>query len=269
MLGMTIFYIKGGVMLSDFYNDMKETLLEHDYKEAFEGFNEAEATARSKEIFLAFLNFQDPEGKTLIHHIVENPNDGIRESIWAVFELVHRGADINVRDSRGYTCLHSCVEFYANLSKLIEPNNTIKEDIDADKKRFLGAVRAQYKEGAPLMHSIVQATRADMGLLLLWGADPSLKDNQGRTAWDLMSQTIISKLGRDTTYPAADVQSCRDAGWRRADGKIPYLKEWAKNGEAWANNKKAELENQQPSVAHTAKLTTQPQQNQSSGCVLF
>ncbi|MDF3048349.1 MAG: hypothetical protein K0R73_1467 [Candidatus Midichloriaceae bacterium] len=240
---------------------------------------ERAVSEESKNLALDILNFQDPDGKTLIHHIVENHNTGHRTGLWAMVELSFKGADLNIQDKQGNTALHSCANFYKKLMSeythfTVLFDDWLRQPLIEDKDWIT----------TPKHEREMFAFMADIGGMLWCGANPEIANNKGEKIFPLMAN-IAKLMPAGSVKPNICAESCKRAFiefFKReiynfksydADGIryswAPNVKKWVEELEANAGpeikSAKFALE---PPGKHVAKVTAQPEQ-QSSGCTLF
>ncbi|MDF3047898.1 MAG: hypothetical protein K0R73_1016 [Candidatus Midichloriaceae bacterium] len=184
----------------EIYTDLKEMILSHSYTEIMNDFQEMEEAKLGDEI-TSLLNFQDPEGKTLIHHIVENHNTGHRTGLWAMVELSFKGADLNIQDKQGNTALHSCANFYKTLiSAPFNPefDTYLHQSLIEDQERAIGKDKERE----------MFAFMADIGGMLWCGANPEIANNKGEKIFPLMA-SIAKLMPAGSVKPNICAESCK------------------------------------------------------------
>lgn len=115
---------------------------------------------------------RDVYGKTFLANAAHNGSYKIAEA------LIKKGADINTKTGFYYTALHAAIsgsvfeDLNGNLSMI---NLLLSHGADINSGTF-----------TPLMGACVQGRKDVIELLLSKGADPKLRDNEGKTAVDFI-----------------------------------------------------------------------------------
>jgi hypothetical protein len=176
------------------------------------------AKVTNEEFARNFLNLQDDNGKTIIHHIIENPENGYRPGIWAMIELHLKGANLNIQDKLGNTALHTCANFYKGFMSNMR---TTYSSLDFNKVFYLtfatslksGLIATESREDTrPPEERLMFACMADIGAMLLCGANSNTKNNKGETVFEIMTSTA-TMLGSDSLKPNICEASCKKAFW--------------------------------------------------------
>lgn len=203
-----------------------------------EGWNDIQA-------FKALLNFQDANKKTLIHHIIENPDSGSRSGLWMVIELNQKGAKF-LRDSLGNTALHSCAILYMDFMQ----KQVATTGLTAFASRlYQGLIPVNPGERRPADERIMFALMADVGAMLFCGADPLVKNNKGEEVFGMMA-SVASMLKSGSAKPNICEASCKKAFLEYSSFKKPCFVEdpilkritypWATNVVSWVDNLKVD-----------------------------
>jgi len=84
-------------------------------------------------------------------------------------KLIELGANIQAKDVAGYTPLHHCLTTYSNPTTLSMARQLLKAGADPNMKNRFGCT--------PLMEPVMAANMEALKLLLEYGADPDIKEN--------------------------------------------------------------------------------------------
>lgn len=200
------------------------------------------AAARARDM-MAITAFLDGG----INPNAQNESDGrtvlisaaARGDLEVVNVLVQRGADVKVRDNRGYTALSHAIEArYDDVATVLlnhpnlDPNGRGLNGITAltsyvwrDHKEAVrkllerGAdVNAQDNDGDAALHGVAQTGNVEiLNMLLEKGADPNLKNKQGGTPlmWAAVfgNEEVARRLlerGADASLKDAEGKTARD-----------------------------------------------------------
>ena len=180
------------------------------------------------------INLQDREGNTALHRMLTGASF---DSLPALEMLLKNGADPNIENKRGFRAL-SLVRDPDLRSILVRygavPNewsvfwskevlqNTLDNSYRVSSMLFLfeqaGTLNAKDSLGKTILHEFIVG-QYDMNYmiseLIRKGVDPTIKDNNGNTAFDLASRhnlaakTILTRLTRNETD--ATTSSCQKA----------------------------------------------------------
>lgn len=126
------------------------------------------------------INSRDvTSGQTALHIVTER-----RDVTWMRY-LIGKGANVNLRDSRGVTplVLASNLGFREGVELLVESKARVDEANDAGE--------------TPLISSVHRRDTTMMRVLLKAGADPDRADNSGRSARDyakLSGGTLLAEI---------------------------------------------------------------------------
>ena len=148
------------------------------------------------------VNAKNNNGITALMYAVSgNSNPAI------IRELVKAGADVTARDNEGLTILHhAVVDNHTESSRdvLIEVLKQIKNKyiVQNGRKVPLIDVKTSYFESTALMGAAGNCMRQRYALLLRHGANPNLKDKDGRTAKEDLDAMIEH-----------DAESCHSADY--------------------------------------------------------
>jgi|GEM_PF-3427084 len=129
----------------------------------------------------ANLNLRFPDGKTIFHHILTLPTFYDDDEIIA--KMMKNGGDVNLMDEHGRVPLHYCIsKEYVGMD----------DRIDEYVKKGKANLNAQDKEGnTPIHYLILNKSRNAIDCLLRHGANPTIPNNEGKTAEDLMKEKGI------------------------------------------------------------------------------
>lgn len=225
------------------HDEFIDSAKQKDYDEIVFSIGELE-TQNGKEFVKEFLNFKNDNDKTLIHHLIENPNNGYFDELWAVVELRLKGAKVDIADKLGNTALHSCAYFHQKCMQA-----QVKSVGLTDYPSNLSIGLVEVKTGKrPADERIMFACMAEVGALIFCGANPSIKNQKGETVFELMA-SVAAMLKPDSAKPNITEAACKNAFlvlFKREKrsfspddlfkGKIEYP--WAPNVVGWAESLK-------------------------------
>jgi hypothetical protein len=124
----------------------------------------------------------------------------LKEQAGVIASLLEHGAHINVVDAKGNNALHRALNQYADVNPIIV-SMLLEAGVDVNQKNALGETPLHVLISGPLnsmgQHLSWDATSAKalqlqealldiIDTLFAYGADPSIKDNQGKDAEALM-----------------------------------------------------------------------------------
>jgi O-glycosyl hydrolase len=131
-------------------------------------------------------------GWTALHAAAASPFGGADN---VINYLISQGANVNVVDAKGWTPLHAVAanawqQWNSNGSMLIQRvNNKIASLIaagaDINARDAMGRTPLHWAAAIPLMYTEWGYNTAILNTLLAAGADPTLLDNDGKSAYDL------------------------------------------------------------------------------------
>ncbi len=237
-------------------------IVKKDYQKLMDNVNNVEQRANDSARLSNLLNLQDDSGKTLIHHIVENPRGGYREGIWALIELHIKGANVNLVNNLGNTALHSCLHMYKGYMDEHAASETeggftmFASEINGE----LVPVNVGY---GPPGERIMFACMADVGALLWCGADPKIKNKEGLEVFGMMA-SAAKLMKDDCAKPNIREASCKKAFLEFFDHKKQYMCPWAPNVINWVKSLKIDDEVKNASLARLAPNTQKP-----SNCLMM
>ena len=163
----------------------------------------ASTQIRKQQDNASFISAYRP-GKTLLHVLCEEGQADIVEL------LLQAGADPDVADTFGETALHAAVKRgFWSLLRLLLRNSKAAGKIASTQIRkqqqqrtaLFICLRPAYREGSTLLHALCEEGQADIvhTLLLMTGADPLVRDEDGNT---LMMAAFQAAEGRENVYRA-------------------------------------------------------------------
>jgi len=114
-----------------------------------------------------------------IHHAVKSGSYDM------VVEMIDHGSNPNERTAFGLNCLHVACEFgFSNIVELM-----LKSDLDVNAKTFDSNLRM-----SPLHHATAKKFIDVVKLLLSWGADREIKDDNDHTCLDIAANQGFTEL---------------------------------------------------------------------------
>ena len=160
----------------------------------------ASTQIRKQQDNASFISAYRP-GRTLLHVLCEEgPADIVKL-------LLQAGADPDVADTFGETALHAAVKhgFWSLLRLLLRYSKAAGKiastRIQQQRTALFIWLRPAYRGGSTLLHALCEEGQADIvhTLLLMTGADPLVRDEDGNT---LMMAAFQAAEGRENVYRA-------------------------------------------------------------------
>lgn len=231
--------------IADGYNALVQMVVPQtkDYGKALESIERVRSNT-GNETSDALLNFQDANKKTLIHHIIENPDNGARSGLWMVIELNQKGAKF-LKDKLGNTALHSCAILYKDLMQKQVLTNGLTLFASSLSQGLIPVTLGS----RPYDELVMFALMADVGAMLFCGADPFIKNNKGEEVFGMMA-SVASMLKSGSAKPNICEASCKKAFLEYFDFKKSFFSEdpilkritypWATNVVSWVDNLKVD-----------------------------
>ena len=160
----------------------------------------ASTQIRKQQDNASFISAYRP-GRTLLHVLCEEGQADI------VKLLLQAGADPDVADTLGKTALHAAVQhgFWSLLRLLLRYSKAAGKiastRIQQQRTALFIWLRPAYRGGSTLLHALCEEGQADIvhTLLLMTGADPLVRDEDGNT---LMMAAFQAAEGRENVYRA-------------------------------------------------------------------
>ena len=142
-------------------------------------------------------------GRTLLHVLCEKCEEGLADIVEL---LLQAGADPDAADTLGETALHAAVKHkdWSLLRLLLRYSKAAGKiastRIQQKCTEFMW-LRPAYRGGSTLLHALCEEGQADIvhTLLLMTGADPLVRDDNGKT---LMMAASEAAEGRENVYRA-------------------------------------------------------------------
>ena len=134
-------------------------------------------------------------GESLLHVAIK------REDFEKAKSLISEGVDVNMKDNAGWTPLHeACMRYGSQTKDILEL--LISHGADINAKSITGST--------PLHEAVVYLSQDCIQYLLENGADPTIENNDGKTAHSLVLQKKSLILIKDVTgdKPNSDNLSC-------------------------------------------------------------